>query len=983
MDLSLKYHVGKTYHSFRFTKALPIEELQLVLYELEHIKTGARVIHLACDDLENLFCLSFQTLPFDSTGVAHILEHTVLCGSKKFPIHDPFFSMSRRSLHTFMNALTGSDFTCYPAASQVEKDFYNLLEVYLDAVFFPELKKLSFLQEGHRLEFKESSNPNSPLLFKGVVFNEMKGSLSHPETRLFEEISKNLTPDLTYAHNSGGNPKQIPSLSYKELKDFHKRFYHPSHALFFFYGNLPLEKHLDCIEKQVLFQAKKTSPLHFPSKQARFKSPIQKEAFYPLNEENPKQKSFIAFAFLTTEIENQEDLLALSVIDSILMETDASPLKYALLKSGLCTQADGFLDADMSEIPYIILCRGTSAENQEKLKKILFDTLKVIVLEGIDHQKISAAIFQLQFERLEISSDYGPFGLTLFMRSALLKQHGCSSEKGLMVYERFQKLQSQVQNPSYLTGLIQKYFIDNPHYLCQAMHPDPTLEKKEIKEEKEKLKQIQSNLSKKEKETILKQTQELENYREKIKHQSLDCLPKIHLGNVPKEVLHFPLSHVTKKALNIFTHTCFSNHIVYADLLFKLPQIDQDELCYLQLLLTLLPQLGCGKRTYKENLDFINAHLGNFKVTYFLYPQTDNPDHLNPCFALRAKTLEHNIDKLFTLFIETCHSYRFDEKERIKELILQIETSLQNHLNQHALSYAILTTLSPLTSSATIHQKLGGLPYFKFIQNLVQKIDQKLPLILEKLNSLAQKLFHLNQPHLVLSCDEKILKTIDDENYFDLGELNPKPLTPWSFFKKEAPKKAKGYTISSPIAFSAYGFKTSLFSHAHAPALSIASYLLENTFLHKKIREEGGAYGSGACYNPSLGHFYFYSYRDPHIASTYHAFKESISQLARGHFTEQELEEAKLGFFQKSDTPILPGNRASLAYARLCEKRTKKVRQQFRNHIFKVSKNALKKAVQVELEHVKEKGFATTFSNRSLLEKENKRLENIFSISEI
>lgn len=225
--------IGDTYRSFRITKFLPLDELQSTLLEAEHVPTGATLIHIANNDPENFFCLSFQTLPSSSNGVAHILEHIVLCGSKKFPIKDPFFSMTRRSLNTYMNALTGQDFTCYPASSQVEKDFYNLLEVYLDAVFEPELKKMSFMQEGHRLGLSDPANPNSPLQFDGIVYNEMKGSLSSPESRLWESVLKHLTPDLPYAVNSGGDPKEITNLTYEELKQFHKTFYHPSRCIFF------------------------------------------------------------------------------------------------------------------------------------------------------------------------------------------------------------------------------------------------------------------------------------------------------------------------------------------------------------------------------------------------------------------------------------------------------------------------------------------------------------------------------------------------------------------------------------------------------------------------------------------------------------------------------------------------------------------------------------------------------------------------------
>ncbi len=234
--------VGQTYKDFLVTKYFPLQELKSTLIELVHEPTGARIMHIANDDPESLFCLSFQTLPTSSNGVAHILEHTVLCGSKKYPVKDPFFAMTRRSLNTFMNALTGQDFTCYPASSQVEKDFYNLLEVYLDAVFFPELKKMSFHQEGHRLQFAEGK-----LQFQGVVYNEMKGAMTSSESRLWQAIAKHLLPNLPYAYNSGGDPLEIPSLSYEELLEFHRAFYHPSRCLFFFYGNLPLHKHLDFI----------------------------------------------------------------------------------------------------------------------------------------------------------------------------------------------------------------------------------------------------------------------------------------------------------------------------------------------------------------------------------------------------------------------------------------------------------------------------------------------------------------------------------------------------------------------------------------------------------------------------------------------------------------------------------------------------------------------------------------------------------------
>ncbi|MBA2727468.1 MAG: insulinase family protein, partial [Parachlamydiaceae bacterium] len=366
-------HVGYRYKDFVVTSSVEIHELQCHLYELVHLPTSAQIMYIANDDPENLFCLSFQTLPDNSDGVAHILEHTVLCGSKKFPVKDPFFGMTRRSLNTFMNALTGADFTCYPAASQIPKDFYNLLDVYLDAVFHPNLNLFSFLQEGHRLEFAQPDDPSSPLEFKGVVYNEMKGAMASATSRLHEILNEALFPDITYGYNSGGEPTEIPSLTYEKLKEFHKKFYHPSRCLFFFYGNFPLEDHLDFIDQHTLQHTVKFLPLPQLPLQPRFTIPKIIEAKYPIApDEDTEYKTLIGFSWLTCHILNQKELLALSILEALLLDTDASPLKKSLLKSGLCKQVSSYMDTDLSEIPFTIILRGCDAESAPIIKEHIY-----------------------------------------------------------------------------------------------------------------------------------------------------------------------------------------------------------------------------------------------------------------------------------------------------------------------------------------------------------------------------------------------------------------------------------------------------------------------------------------------------------------------------------------------------------------------------------------------------------------------------------
>ncbi|MGE5195997.1 MAG: insulinase family protein, partial [Anaerolineae bacterium] len=712
---------GERYRDFVVIKVNTIEELQCTLYELIHEPSSASIMHLANADSENLFCLSFQTLPKRSDGIAHILEHTVLCGSRKFPVKDPFFSMRRRSLNTFMNALTGADFTCYPAASQVEKDFYNLLDVYLDAVFHPQLKEQSFLQEGHRLEFAEAQNPKSALEHKGIVYNEMKGSLSSPDSRLWHEMMSHLVPDLPYTHNSGGDPRDIPSLTYADLIAFHETYYHPSRCLFFFYGNLPLKKHLDFIAENALKNVLKQPPLPPIPKQKRFSHPLYKETVYPTSEASDlSKKTMLAFGWLTMAVDDQEKVLALSLIDSILMNTDASLLKRPLLQSGLCMQVESYFDAEMSEVPYLIVFKGCEKNHSEKIQKLLFDTLKKIVEETIPLHLIETAIHQTEIARTEIVGDHAPFGLTLFMRSALAKQHGCSPENALMIHALFEDLLKRVKDPHYLGDLIQKILSDNPHFVRLTLLPDPTLTSKEHEQERKILDSIRERLTENDVQKLLAQAASLSAYQKQLEHQSLECLPKVSLDDVPQTSHDFLLRQEIFRNLHIFHHECFTNHFIYADLVFDLPFIAEEDLPYVQLFIALLAELGVGKRDFAANLDYVQAHTGGISASSGLYPQAQDSQLTRPALAIHGKALERKADKLLSLLAETAQLVRVDETARIEELLLQLRSAQQNRLSRNALRYAIQLATSSFSPSLHVSNMWSGLPYYKMIQELTE-----------------------------------------------------------------------------------------------------------------------------------------------------------------------------------------------------------------------------------------------------------------------
>lgn len=966
--------VGQRYRDFEVTKSLEIVELQCHFLELVHLPTGAQVMHLANEDPENLFCLSFQTFPDNSNGVAHILEHTVLCGSEKYPVKDPFFAMGRRSLNTFMNALTGADFTCYPAASQVTKDFYNLLEVYLDAVFHPNLNRLSFMQEGHRLEFAIADDPNSPLEYKGVVFNEMKGAMASANARLNEVINEALFPDLTYGVNSGGDPKDIPKLSYEALREFHREAYHPSRCLFFFYGNMPLDVHLDFIETHTLSKSKKLNPLPPLPRQKRFSARKYVEAYYPMDANGGLEgKTYIAFAWLTCHVLEQEELLALSLLESVLLETDASPLKRALLKSGLCKQVSSYIDTDLSEAPFTITLRGCDPENSKPLEELIAITLAQIAEVGIPIEHIESSLHQLEFHRSEITGDHGPYGLSLFMRSALLKQHGADPEEGLEIHSLVEKLRKHLlSNPDYFSQLIRKHLLNNPHSVVVTLIPDPTLAGKEAAAEQATLKSIREQLTKEQVQGLIKQAAELASFQAMQEEESEEILPKIKLEDVPKIARDFKLTQEKVGNLEVFHHATFTNDIAYCDLVYNLPKIGEEDLPLVRLFTVLLSQMGCGGRDYSENLEFVQANVGGIGASITFNLQSSDTSKFSPSLYIRGKALHRKADKLLSLIYDMATTPDFNDLERLREVMVKHFTTLQSSLHQSALRYAINLSACGLDYPSKIANAWYGLEYYWKIKEIVDDIDNLLPWLSKKLTSFSQTLLGLEDPHLVVTCNAAHYDELKRHEFYGLATIETKPYEPWdcSHYSLHS-EPPQGRIIPSPIAFISKVFKVVPYMHQHAPALNVAAFLCDNLVLHAKIREQGGAYGGGAICNSMASNFYFYSYRDPNIHSTLEAFDEGIAELVAGNFDDADLEEAKLEMIQSLDSPVAPGSRGDLAYGWLREGKPHAVRQKFRTAILELTKEDVIEAVKAEIVSGNAKGIEVIFANKELLDKEN------------
>lgn len=966
---------------FTIKRVEKIDELQCILTEAVHNASGAEVIHIGCDDPENLFCLSFRTYPDSSNGVAHILEHTVLCGSKKYPIKDPFFCMMRRSLNTFMNAMTGADFTCYPAASMVKKDFYNLLDVYVDAVFSPLLKELSFFQEGHRLEFAKGDDPTSPLEFKGIVFNEMKGVLTSADSRVQEEFSHALFPNLTYGVNSGGDPKVIPELTYEGLIDFHRTYYHPSRCLYFFYGDIPLDEHLKYLDEKVLKGVKKVDPIPCIPPQPRFNYPRVVKAFYPIGaEEDLTEKTIHTFGWLTCPIADQLEILAISILEIVLMGHDGALLKQKLLQSGLCKEAYVYCDAEMSEVPFALLLKGCREENLARLEELIFATLKEVVKSGLDRNLVEGALHQVEFQRSEISGDYGPFGLNLFMRAGLLKQHGVDPEKGLKIHSLFKELGEKIQDPRYLTGLIEKHLLNNQHFVKISLVPDRDLEKREKEEEQGRLKEIADQLEPDEVAKIVSRAKVLEEFQDVEEEQELDCLPKLTLADVPKKIRDYPLTSEKHGNLEIFSHHCFTNQILYADLVWALPKVLEEDLPYLRLFSRFLNQVGAGGKNYQDWLNEQQEHTGGIGIDISLNVQADDPFRIDPTFQIWGKALYRKSDRLLPMLRTMIETPDFSDRNRIGELLTKHFSSMQNSISSSPMGYAKKLAGSGLTPAAHMSEKWSGLSYYHTVKSILERFEKDPNHLIDKLKEMQNLVLSPVNPHMILACDERGQWDLERDGFHGFGEFGRKEQANGVVWPRRShfPKvESQGVMIPTPVAFNCMAMKTVPYTHELSALLAVGSNLMDNLVLHKKVREQGGAYGAGAGANTLQGTFTFHSYRDPNLSRTVKAFHDGVARIMKGSFSARDLEEAKLECIQKLDSPISPGSRASASYSWLREGRTPERRQVFRDKLLGATKKEIAEAVKEVLEPVMAGATLVSFAGKEMLEAENEKVKKV------
>jgi presequence protease len=954
-----------------------LERLEGTYVELEHERTGARHIHVQCPDDNNSFAVFFPTVPQDDTGVAHILEHVVLAGSHRFPVRDPFFSMTRRSLATFMNAFTSADWTMYPFSSRNAKDFTNLLEVYLDATFFPRLDEDSFKQEGIRFEFEDPADPKSGLRYKGIVFNEMKGALASPQAAVQKIVGQALFPGLTYSHISGGDPEHIPDLTWEQLRQFHAVHYHPSNAYFYTYGDQALEVTLAAIEQNALSHFSRIEVDTSIPDVKRFAKPVTAVEPYPATAgEDNIRKAQALVAWVTVPTGDSFRLLAMKVLSEVLLGNAGSPLRKALIDSKLGTaMADGSgLQDDYRETVFGAGLKDIAPEDAEKVERVVLDTLERLVTNGVDKAQVDAAIHRLEFEKRERSNAGFPYALKVLFSCLAPYYYGGDPYSALNFDADLSRLERDRIQGRFFEVLIQAELLDNQHRGLLTVVPDTELEERKRGKELKRLAEIEAKFTETDRAQIVAEAQRLK--LEQEAKQDLSTLPTLELSDIPMKFEDVPSRDAVVGAAIVEFFPQPTNGVTYIDIRSDFSALTPAEKDLLPLFGRVLTQAGAAGQDYVEIATRIAAYTGGVGAAAQVQPLAAREDYLQS-FVISGKALDRNAKPFVDLLTDLTARLEV-ETGRLKEIIAESATRLESSISNLGFQFAVLLAQSKLSSEGAINDRLQGIGMLHVMRGLAKLEDSELQGVVSKLDAIRVKLFTRDSVAAVVTCEESMIGTYKDllADFVAALPAGEKKGTPHKPPPLDPVPEAR--TSPLPVAFNIRTFKTVRYQDRDAPVLLVLANYLRDTFLHRELRERGGAYGAYAQANTGGGTFYLGSYRDPNIVRTYDTFDRAVKWVLEGEIEAEPLKEAILGACGDVDpleSPDIKGRREAIN--RLTGF-TRAEREKFKQRLLKVTAADLRRVANKYL--AEGRAVQATVAGPDLVEAARKERPTLFEV---
>lgn len=965
--------------AYELIEKRPIEELESVGYLLKHKKSGARILLLENDDENKVFSIGFRTPPQDSTGLPHILEHSVLCGSEKFPVKDPFVELVKGSLNTFLNAMTYSDKTVYPVASCNDADFQNLMDVYLDAVFHPNIyqKEEIFRQEGWHYELESE---DGELTYNGVVYNEMKGAFSSPEDVLDREIMAALFPDTPYGNESGGDPEVIPSLTWEQFLEFHKKYYHPSNSYIYLYGNMDMAEKLEWLDQTYLnaydaIEIDSELPMQKP-----FEKTKEVILSYPISEaEEEINNTYLSYNQVVGTSLDKELYLAFQIIEYALLAAPGAPLKQAILDAKIGKDVISSYDNGILQPIFSIIAKNANPDQKDAFVTLIHQTLENLVNGGLDKKALEAGLNYYEFRYREADFGNYPKGLMYGLQA-------CDSwlydEKKpflhLEALDTFASLRKRIST-DYYENLVREYLLDNTHAAVVCVVPKKGLAQEKEEALKKELAAYKASLSKEELEKIIAFTDHLKEYQEEESSQEdLEKIPVLKLEDISRKVRPFKNEELVMEDTKVLYHDYHTNGIVYLALVFQIDHVPQELLPYVSLLKNVLGYVDTENYSFGELFNEINRKSGGIYSTLGLYANDQKEEDSIKTFELHAKSLEDQLPFVFSMIEEILKRSKLDDEKRLYEILGQMKSRLQMALPSNGHSTAVTRATSYFSENAAFSEMTGGIDFYRVIEHLEANYEEEKEMLAAKLKEVCDYIFCPENLIVSVTCDRNALKTLEDGMKCLKSCLKPCKQEKTAR-KAELQKKNEGFLTSSQVQYVAVAGNFKKAGLSYTGALRVLKVILSYDYLWLQVRVKGGAYGCMSGFSRG-GNGYFASYRDPNLSQTVETYQKTVEYLKNFAASDRDMLKYIIGTISDMDIPLTPSMAGKRSFAAYLTGLTEEQILREREEVLSCTTEDIRKLAD-HVQAVLEEQAICVLGNEALLKKEEamfRKLEPLF-----
>ncbi len=956
-----------TTHGFELIREQDIPELNTKAKLYRHVKTGAQLLSMENDDENKVFGITFFTPPPNASGVAHIMEHSVLCGSRKYPVKEPFVELIKSSLNTFLNAMTFADKTCYPVASQNVHDLYNLIDVYLDAVFYPRLTPEILQQEGWHYELEDV---NAPLAYKGVVFNEMKGAYSSPDNLFARYIQQSLFPDNIYQHDSGGDPRVMPSLTYEQFKAFHDTYYHPSNALIYFYGDDNPDERLRIVDNYLRdFESATIDRSIKP--QPRFKAARHITHPYDMGEDGDSaKKGMVTVNWLLEETPDPEKMLALEILAYILIGTPASPLRKALIDSGLGEDLAGVgLETDIKAMYFSTGLKGIAVEDAEKVEALILQVIDKLAHDGIEQEMVEAAMNTVEFRLREKNTGHFPRGLFVMLSALSTWLYGGDPLAPLAFEAPLTAIKQHLAaGERYFEGLIQQYILDNSHRTTVLLKPDPELRAREDAEEQARLDRVRASASEADLRKIVENTQKLKQMQATPDSpEALATIPTLTLADLDRKNKIIPCKMAEAGGSQVLYHDLFTNGIVYLDLGLNLHTLPQEYLPYVGLFSEALLEMGTEKEDFVKLSQRIGRKTGGIHTSSFAAMPRGGGASTAWLF-LRGKATPAQADDLLAILRDVLLTVKLDNRERFRQILLEEKAGHEAGLvpGGHGVAYTRLK--AAFNEADWADEQMDGVSNLLFLRELAETVETDWPSVVEKLETIRRMLLNRQQMIANVTLDAANWAQFQPKLADFLGSLPAGGgMAAWS---PSSGTSNEGLTIPAKVNFVAKGADLYKLGYKQHGSIAVVNNYLRTTWLWERVRVQGGAYGGFSIFDRHSGVFSFVSYRDPNLLGTLENYDGTAAFLRQADLSTEEVTRSIIGTIGDLDAYQLPDAKGYTSLMRYLTGETDETLQQRRDEILSTTAADFRAFGDV-LEEVNRSGRVVVLGSREDIEAAN------------